>query len=162
MSGEFPDVPGFRPGDKVWPREGPMVLQYAPQTVLATCRHPVAGDWLWLDDGQCGFRSWAAAHWTTEEPGEAEMAARKERDASLRAEVQARYPHISGPRLPMSVIALPAAPPGVRRGSSCPDHGTPLFWLLDGRLVCEHGHGYKIPDPPAQAGKSRTRRLPRA
>ena len=79
MSGEFPDVPGFRPGDKVWPKEGPMVLQYAPQTVLATCRHPVAGDWLWLDDGNCRFGSWAAVNWTTEEPDQAELEARFER-----------------------------------------------------------------------------------
>ena len=77
--GSLPAVPGFIPGAKVWPTEGPMILQSAPQTVLATCRHPVAGDWLWLDDGQCGFGSWAAAYWTTEEPGEAEKAARAER-----------------------------------------------------------------------------------
>jgi hypothetical protein len=74
--GTFPSVPGFNPGDKVWPKEGPMVLQYAPKTVIATCRHPVAGDWLWLDDGNCGFGSWAAEHWTTEEPDQAELEAR--------------------------------------------------------------------------------------
>jgi hypothetical protein len=56
-----------------------MVLQHAPQTVIATYWHPVAGDWLWLDDGQCGFRSFAAAHWTTEGPDEAELAAPEER-----------------------------------------------------------------------------------
>lgn len=154
------EVPGFKRGDKVWPREGPMVLQRAPQTVIGTYKHPVAGEWLWLDDGQCGFRSWAAAHWTTKDPGEAEMAARKERDGALRAESAefARFPPIP----PMSVIALPAAPPGVRRGSSCPDHGTPLFWLLDGRLVCEHGHGYKIPAAAPETPRRRVSGGPRA
>jgi hypothetical protein len=72
-------VPGFKPGDKVWPKEGPMVLQNAPKTILATCRHPVAGDWLWLDDGNCGFGSWAAVNWTTEEPDAAELESRFER-----------------------------------------------------------------------------------
>jgi len=81
-----PSVPGFTPGGKVWPREGPMVLQDAPQTVIATCRHPVAGDWVWLDDGRCGFRSFAAAHWTTEEPGDDEKAARNERRGRRAAE----------------------------------------------------------------------------
>ena len=89
MSGEFPDVPGFNPGDKVWPKEGPMVLQYAPQTVLATCRHPSAGDWLWLADWKGGFGSWAAEHWTTEEPDAAELEARftrrRQRDAENEA-----------------------------------------------------------------------------
>jgi hypothetical protein len=42
--------------------------------------------------------------------------------------------------------ATEPAPASVRRGSRCPAHGTPLFWLYDGNLVCEHGHGYRIPD----------------
>jgi len=79
-------VPGFTPGGKVWPREDVMALQDAPQTVIATYRHPVAGDWLWLDDGQCGFRSFAAAHWTAEEPAEAEKAARFTRRQQRKAE----------------------------------------------------------------------------
>lgn len=83
-------VPGFKCGDRVWPREGPMVLQRAPQTVIGTYKHPVAGDWLWLDDGNCGFRSYAAVHWTTEEPGEAEMAAREVRVQERIAENAAR------------------------------------------------------------------------
>ena len=101
MSGEFPDVPGFRPGDKVWPREGPMVLQYAPQTVLATCRHPVAGDWLWLADWKGGFGSWAAEHWTTDEPDQAELEARFTR-RRLRDEENARIPFLH-PILPVPV-----------------------------------------------------------
>ena len=83
-------VPGFKRGDKVWPREGPMVFQRAPQTVIGTYLHPVVGHWLWLDDGQYGFRSFAAEHWTTEEPGEAEVAARKERASRLQAEDEKR------------------------------------------------------------------------
>ena len=72
----LPSVPGFNPGDKVWPKEGPVVLQHAPQTVIATYRHPVAGDWLWLEDGNCGFGSWTAKWWTTEEPDDAEKESR--------------------------------------------------------------------------------------
>lgn len=69
-------VPGFSPGDKVWPKaESPMILQKAPQTVIATWRDPVFGDWLWLDGGGGGnFSSWTAVHWTTEEPDAAELA----------------------------------------------------------------------------------------
>jgi hypothetical protein len=106
-----------------------MILQRAPQAVIATYRHPVAGDWLWLDDGQCGFRSWAAAHWTTEEPGEAEKAARTERHQRAAAE--------SAPELPP-----------VRRGSPCPVHGGPLLWSGDGNLTCLEEHSYQIPVPP--------------
>lgn len=69
-----------------------MVFQYAPQTVIAVYHHPVAGDWLWLDDGKCGFGSWAAEHWTAQEPDEAEIAARKDRAATLAAESAAAYP----------------------------------------------------------------------
>jgi hypothetical protein len=97
----LPSVPGFKPGDKVWPKEGPMVLQHAPQTVIATYRHPVAGDWLWLDDGQCGFRSWAAAHWMTEEPDAAELEARFERRQARAAENAAM------PRWP--ILPIPAS-----------------------------------------------------
>jgi hypothetical protein len=86
------EVPGFAPGDKVWPREGPMVLQAAPQVVVASCRHPVAGDWLWLDGGYSGLRSWAAVHWTTEEPDEDEKAARFERRQQRAAENAALPP----------------------------------------------------------------------
>jgi len=74
-----------------------MVLQRAPQTVLATYRHPVAGDWFWLDDGQCGFRSFAAVHWTTDEPDEAEQAAREERVAQRLAENAARWTGFPNP-----------------------------------------------------------------
>ena len=115
-------VPGFKRGDKVWPREGPMVFQRGPQTVIGMCRHPVAGDWLWLDDGECGFRSRAAAHWTTEEPGEAEVAARKERASRLQAEDEKRlaewrkesrlrwqYPVAGGPAGP--VLPVPVDEP---------------------------------------------------
>ena len=92
----FSPVPGFRPGDKVWPKEGPMVLQYAPQTVIAMYHHPVAGDWLWLDDWKGGFGSWAAEHWTTEEPDQAELEARFERRQQRTAE-NAYGPHLPRP-----------------------------------------------------------------
>ena len=86
MNDEIMAAPGFAPGDKVWPIDGPMVLQHAPQTVIATYRHPVAGDWLWLDDGNCGFRSSAACWWTTGKPDETELAARMLRQAQREAE----------------------------------------------------------------------------
>ena len=92
----LPAVPGFKPGDQVWPKEGPMVLQYAPQTVIATYHHPVAGDWLWLDDWKGGFGSWAAEHWTTEEPDQAELEARFERRQQRTAE-NAYGPHLPRP-----------------------------------------------------------------
>ena len=83
----FPPVPGFKPGDKVWPKEGPMVLQHAPQTVVATWRSPAGVDWLWLDRGT-GLHpgSWYAGHWTTDEPDAAALAARKELEAQLETE----------------------------------------------------------------------------
>jgi len=79
-------VPGFRAGDRAWPKaDGPMALQRAPQTVLASRRDPVFGDWLWLDGGSGHFGSWSAGHWTTDEPGDAEKAEITER-ARRRAE----------------------------------------------------------------------------
>lgn len=82
MSGQ--DVPGFSPGDKVWPVEGPMILQRAPQTVIATYRHPVSGDWLRLAAADCP-RGFPAAHWTTEEPDEGEQVRRRLRNEELAA-----------------------------------------------------------------------------
>lgn len=46
-----------------------------------------------------------------------------------------------------------ARPP--RRGDNCPDHGTPLLWLGDGYLMCQHGHNYRLPDPPPATTPSR-------
>jgi hypothetical protein len=46
-----------------------MALQRAPQAVIAAYRDPVLGSWLWLDAGLGNFGSYAAAFWTTEEPG---------------------------------------------------------------------------------------------
>jgi hypothetical protein len=62
-------VSGFTPGTRVWPKPGgPMALQHAPQTVIASYTHPVYGTWLWLDDDRGNFSSFAAGHWTTKEP----------------------------------------------------------------------------------------------
>jgi len=46
----------------------------------------------------------------------------------------------------------------LRRGSSCPIHGGTLIWLGNGRLACEHGHDYQIPDTPPPAEPTRRRR----
>lgn len=84
-------VPGFAPGDKVWPVEGPMILQWAPQTVIASYRHRELGDWLWLDDGHGGFRGFAAKWWAKTEPGPGEQAARAERQQRRVAENEANF-----------------------------------------------------------------------
>jgi hypothetical protein len=68
---------GFNLGDKVWPKDGSsMVLQHAPQVVVAVVSHPVFGEWLWLADNVSGVGSYAASSWTTEEPSEGEKARR--------------------------------------------------------------------------------------
>ena len=43
----------------------------------------------------------------------------------------------------------------LRRGSSCPIHGGTLIWAGNGRLICEHGHDYQIPDTPPPAEPTR-------
>lgn len=91
-------VPGFRPGDRVWPKaDGPMALQHAPQIVLAAHRSQLLGDWLWLDSGLGRYGSWAAEHWTTEEPStgeQAELAERKRRRAEENQRMTAGSPRI--------------------------------------------------------------------
>jgi hypothetical protein len=84
-------VPGFEPGDQVWPTEGPFILQHAPQVIIATYRHPELGDWLWLDDGHGGLPTFAAKYWTTTEPDPAEQQARAARVQRRIAENEAQY-----------------------------------------------------------------------
>jgi len=131
----LPAVPGFKPGDQVWPKEGPMVLQYAPQTVIATYHHPVAGDWLWLDDGNCRFGSWAAVNWTTEEPDEAEKAAREERVRRLGVVAD----HVGKILTPLS----PILPVPVDEPEPCTSLPDPRWWDypmgLNFPLVTERG-----------------------
>jgi hypothetical protein len=80
---------GFNPGDKVWPKTGtPMELQTAPQTVLFAVSHHMYGDWLWLDDGRGGLRSWAAEYWATNEPRAQEIADQKEKTRQLAESVK--------------------------------------------------------------------------
>ena len=87
MSDDYATVPGFQPGDTVWPKDGPMALQHAPQTVIATWRSAAGADWLWLDRGT-GLHpgSWYAGHWTKEPPSDAEIAARAGQQAEIEAE----------------------------------------------------------------------------
>lgn len=88
---EIAPAPGFEPGDQVWPVEGPMILQWAPQTVIATYRHPELGDWLWLDDGHGGFRGFSARWWTKVVPDPDEQAARGARQQQRIAENEMNF-----------------------------------------------------------------------
>ena len=90
-SDEAGNVPVFRAGDKVWPKAaGPMILQQAPQTVIAVFSDLALGEWLWLDAGTGYFGSWAAVHWTTAGPDEAWHAARREAEKRVTADAEER------------------------------------------------------------------------
>lgn len=68
----------FQVGDQVWPvSDGPMAFQQAPQTVIAIASHPLYGEWLWLDDGHGGLRTFGAEPWTTTQPSKEEIADRE-------------------------------------------------------------------------------------
>jgi hypothetical protein len=77
MSEWTTSVDRFQPGDQVWPLEGPMVFQRAPQSVIAVVSHPQHGEWLWLDGGSGRLGSWASQWWTTIKPSEEELADRE-------------------------------------------------------------------------------------
>ena len=133
-------APAFKPGDKVWPKtDSPMVLQDAPQTVINAFSDPVLGDWLWLDAGSGHFGSWAAVHWTTTEPDEAELAVRRERQLERLAE-NARMHRVT---LEERVAALEAAISMAGAEGWTDDQVAEFQAELD-RCMADPGHGLRV------------------
>jgi hypothetical protein len=116
------DASAFKPGDRVWPALGSMLLlQNVPQTVLATAHHPHFGEWLWLADDATGVRSSLAAGWTTEEPDDAEKARR----AMARAQREEENNQLGwrlgfSPFLPVPADALPHSVSECTGFTACP------------------------------------------
>jgi hypothetical protein len=122
-------VTEFTVGSKVWPTaDSALILQNAPQTVIATASHPKFGLWLWLADDATGVRSSHAASWTTEEPDAEEQ---KRRFIARAAQAQDDW----------NVRKYTPVPVDVPTGWKCPSCAT--FWSPQvekcGTCVPPHG-----------------------
>jgi hypothetical protein len=107
----------FTVGDKIWPKDDSvMILQHAPQIVIAMATHLVFGEWLWISHDVNGASSSAAVNWTTEEPSHEERVKRLKAKAARAQENWNTRKYIPGPPVPVDVPT----------GWECPSCAT--FW----------------------------------